>query len=160
MALGVCHEQLFPKTMKRYILLIVLSIFSLNAIHADITWNLSDDGTLTISGTEMPDYSKGTAPWYSQRDKIKKVIIENSVTNIGEYAFMFCSSITSVTIPNSVTSIGEGAFQNCSGLTSVTIPNSVTSIGGFAFMYCKGLTSVTIPNSVTSIGEGAFYDCI
>ena len=166
MALGVCHKHLFPKTMKRYILLIALSIFSLNAIHAEITWTLSDDGTLTISGTDMPDYryndyvGETSAPWYSQRDKIKKVIIENSVTNIGEYAFMFCSSITSVTIPNSVTSIGEGAFQNCSGLTSVTIPNSVTSIGGFAFMYCKGLTSVTIPNSVTSIGEGAFYDCI
>ena len=34
-----------------------------------------------------------------------------------------------VTIPNSVTSIGNKAFMNCSGLTSVIIPNSVTSIG-------------------------------
>jgi hypothetical protein len=36
-------------------------------------------------------------------------------------------------IPNSVTSIGEGAFLECKGLTSVTIPNSVTSIEEDAF---------------------------
>ncbi|MBR4161267.1 MAG: leucine-rich repeat domain-containing protein, partial [Bacteroidaceae bacterium] len=50
-----------------------------------------------------------------------------SVTSIGDYAFYYCSGLTSVTIPNSVTSIGVSAFNWCSGLTSVTIPNSVTS---------------------------------
>ena len=63
------------------------------------------------------------------------------------------------TIPNSVTSIGEYAFLGCSGLTTVTIGNSVTSIGDWAFSDCSGLTSVTIPNIVTSIGSGAFYGC-
>ena len=82
-----------------------------------------------------------------------------SVTSIGEYAFYYCSGLTSVTIPNSVTSIGDRVFYNCSGLTSVTIPNSVTSIGNMVFFYCSGLTSVTIPNSVTSIGHYAFYNC-
>ena len=85
--------------------------------------------------------------------------ITYSVTTIGEYAFYFCSGLTSVTIPNSVTSIGYGAFNGCSGLTEVTIPNSVTSIGGSAFYGCSGLTEVTIPNSVTSIGNWAFYRC-
>ena len=89
----------------------------------------------------------------------KKTIIPNSVTSIGEYAFLGCDGLTSVTIPNSVTSIGEDAFCNCIGLTSVTIPNSVTSIGGYAFFNCRGLTSVTIPNSVTSIGTYAFSFC-
>ncbi len=106
----------------------------------------------------MPNY-EDVAPWYSQKDKIQKVVIENGVTNIGDYAFLDCSGITFVTIPNSVTSIGQDAFYGCSGLTSVTIPNSVTSIGGGAFYGCSGLTSVTIPNSVTSIGGGAFYGC-
>ena len=87
------------------------------------------------------------------------VTIPNSVTSIGEYAFLGCSGLTSVTIPNSVTSIGGAAFYDCSGLTSVTIPNSVTSIGGGAFRGCSGLTSVTIPNSVTSIGDKAFWNC-
>ncbi len=106
----------------------------------------------------MPNY-KGVAPWYSQRKKIKKVVIENEVTSIGNYAFYGCSGLTSVTIPNSVTSIGNDAFYGCSGLTSVTIPNSVTSIGRSAFSGCSGLTSLTIPNSVTSIGDAAFYGC-
>ena len=56
------------------------------------------------------------------------------VTSIGDYAFHYCSGLTSVTIPGSVTNIGESAFRDCSGLTSVTIPGSVTSIGGGAFI--------------------------
>ena len=59
-------------------------------------------------------------------------------------------------IPDSVTSVGNYAFYNCTGLTSVTIGNSVTSIGACAFSDCTGLTSVTIPDSVTSIGKSAF----
>ena len=151
--------------MKKYILLISLCIFSLCTIHAEITWTLSGDGTLTISGTDMPDYKYDDywevtdVPWYSQRDKIKKVIIRNGVKNIGNRAFEECKSLTSVNIPNSVTNIGDGAFYKCSGLTSISIPNSVTNIGGSAFAYCKGLTSVTIPNSVTNIGDWAFYKC-
>ncbi len=87
------------------------------------------------------------------------VTIPNSVTNIGTSAFYGCSALTSITIPNSVTSIGVFAFFDCSRLTSVTIGNSVTSIGDYAFSGCSGLTSVTIPNSVTSIGEYAFCGC-
>ena len=82
-----------------------------------------------------------------------------SVTSIGDYAFYYCSGLTSVTIPNSVTSIGVSAFNWCSGLTSVTIPNSVTSIGNEAFIGCSGLTSVTIPNSVKSFGYSVFRAC-
>ena len=146
--------------MKKILLLISLCIFSLCTIHAEITWNLSDDGTLTISGTDIPNYdSPNYGPWYSQRDKIKKVVIEYGVTNIGSCAFSGCTKITSVTIPNSVTNIGEYAFSLCISLTSVTIPNSVTSIGVRAFQECEALTSVIIPNSVTNIGEYAFLVC-
>ena len=93
-------------------------------------------------------------------EEIKDLIIPNSVTSIGSYAFYKRKSLTSVTIPNSVTSIGDYAFDYCSSLTSVTIPNSVTSIGNFAFAACSGLTSITIPNSVTIIGKRVFHNCI
>ena len=134
-------------------------MIAFNAIHAAITWTLSDDGTLTISGTNMQNYGYDNVPWYSQRYSIKKVVIEKGVTNIGTYAFYYCPSLTSITIPNTVTNIGMFAFSNCSELTSVTLPNSVTSIGKEAFGGCTSLTSVTITNSVTSIGVYAFGGC-
>ena len=77
---------------------------------------------------------------------ITSVVIPDSVTSIGNYAFHYCTSLTSVTIPDSVTSIGSGAFYSCDSLTSVTIPDSVTSIGHYAFRYCTSLTSVTFAN--------------
>ena len=96
---------------------------------------------------------------YLNYAEITNLVIPNSVTSIGNYAFYNCSGLTTVTISTSVTTIGNGAFSGCSGFTSITIPNSVTSIGGSAFSNCSGLTSITIPNSVTSIGGSAFYKC-
>ena len=96
---------------------------------------------------------------YFEDSKIKEIIIPDSITSIGKYAFKGCSSLTSVTIPDSVTSIGIAAFSNCESLTSITIPNGVISIGDGAFHYCISLTSITIPNGVTSIREDAFWNC-
>ncbi|MDR0448037.1 MAG: leucine-rich repeat domain-containing protein, partial [Treponema sp.] len=62
-----------------------------------------------------------------------------------------------VTIPNTVTSIGEGAFVNCSNLESIAIPDSVTTIGNYAFQQ-SGLKSITIGSGIKSIGGMAFSD--
>ena len=80
-----------------------------------------------------------------------KCIIPDSVTSIGDYAFAFCSGLTSITIPDSVTSIGSSAFSHCSGLTSITIPDGVTSIGSFAFEDCSSLKRLTIPKTIKKI---------
>ena len=85
------------------------------------------------------------------------VTITGNVTNIGAQAFQFCISLTNATIGDSVTSIGANAFSGTT-LTSVTIGTNVTSVGAYAFNGTR-LTSVTIPNSVTSIGRHAFYGC-
>ena len=126
----------------------------------NLIWILDDAGTLTISGEgAMTDYNAiDKASWYSYRSNIKTVVIENSVTNIGDYAFGGCYLLESVVIPDSVTSIGTHAFEYC-GFTSVNIPDSVTSIGTQAFSNCSSLTSVNIPDSVTSIGTQAFSNC-
>lgn len=78
--------------------------------------------------------------------------------NIGDYAFLSCSSLTSVTIPDSITSIGESAFANCNKLTSMTIPDNVTSIGSSAFKGCSALTTIAVQkaqNSITGAPWGA-----
>ena len=81
------------------------------------------------------------------------------VTEIGEWAFAYYSSLTEVTIPEGVTSIRAFAFRSCSSLTKAIIPEGVTSIGESAFQSCGSLTEVTIPKSVTSIESFAFCDC-
>ncbi|MCC8068894.1 MAG: leucine-rich repeat protein [Ruminococcus sp.] len=118
-------------------------------------------GTLTISGTgDMENYSSSSdVPWYSFKEDIKTIIIEDGVTSIGNDAFYGCISLTEVTMPNSITSIGEYAFFWCKSLTEITIPNSVTSIDAGAFSGCTSLTSVIIPDSVTSINSFAFHQC-
>jgi hypothetical protein len=117
-----------------------------NRNYTSIDGNLySKDKTILIQ------YAKGKTD--------KTFTIPDNVTSIGNYAFYYCSSLTSIVIPDSVTSIGNWAFSGCSRLTSVTIPDSVTSIGDDAFYGCSSLTSITIGNSVTSIGSRAFDEC-
>ena len=150
--------------MKQIYILLIALLMSLSAnaeksgsCGPNLKWLLTDDGVLSISGKgEMDDYR--FSPW--RYSGVKRIIIGDGVTTIGQFAFRGCSSLTSVTIPNSVKTINGSAFSDCSFLTSVTIPNSVTTIGKNAFSYCKSLISVTIPNSVTTIGVGAFRTCI
>ena len=144
-------------------------MIAFNSIHAKITWTLLDDGTLTISGTDMPNYFRESSPWTSQRDKIKKVIIEKGVTSIGDYAFFGCSGLTSITIPNSVASIGDCALAYCLGLTSIIVEqenknydsrnNCNAIIEKQSNTLIVGCKKTVIPNSVTSIGGHAFYRC-
>ena len=94
------------------------------------------------------------------------------VTTIGTNAFYEQTSLTGVMIPDSVTNIGEGPFAYCSGLTNINVAEanpSYVSAGGVSFnitmtrliQYPAGLLagSYAIPNSVTSIGDSAFDGC-
>ena len=127
----------------------------------NLTWKLSKDGTLTISGEgDMADYADdASVPWSDYRIKITTVVIEDGVTDVCNYAFSYSTNLTNAEIPDSVTSIGLGAFYDCDSLQSITIPDSVTGIGDYAFGECTGLTSVTISDNVESIGQMAFYHC-
>jgi len=127
---------------------------------AGALWYTLCGGTLTIGGTgAMDSYSSGTAPWYSLRSQITRVVVENGVTSIGSYAFFGCTSLAEVAISNSVTSIGDNAFGNCVQLSSITIPGNVARIDRYAFQSCTKLSSVTLDSGVISIGNNAFYLC-
>ncbi|MFC2408994.1 MAG: leucine-rich repeat domain-containing protein [Prevotella histicola] len=119
-----------------YILLIALLMgLSANAKRAgtcgpDLRWYLTDNGVLTISGKgKMNDYSfDNRSPWYKY--DIKRIIIGDGVTTIGEFAFTNCSTLTSVTIPNSVTEIGDRAFSGCINITQISSEAVVPPICG------------------------------
>ena len=116
-----------------------------------------------ISGCKnsfIPSSVTSIGDWaFGYCSSLTSIKIPSSVTTIGNYAFMYCSSLTTVEIPSSVTSIGYGTFKGCSSLGIIEIPSSVTSIGHGTFEGCSSLGIIKIPSSVTSIGDYAFNDC-
>ena len=116
-----------------------------------------NDSTLTISGTgNMADFdvSLGGIPWNSYLTKIKTVVIDSGVTNIGNIAFQGCTNLQSITIPEGVDTIGRRSFYNCSYLPYILIPSSVTKIEDSAFVNCTGLqvftNLATVPQNINS----------
>lgn len=151
----------------------------------NLTWVLSSDGTLTISGTgDMYDYNGvapyNISPWYHNTD-IKKLVINNGVSSIGDYALLGCYKISSISLPESLERIGYNALDPCSGLTEIDLPKNLTKLGGYSlasgsfssikipdgissielytFSNCKNLQNVDLPDDLTTINEGAFNHC-
>lgn len=96
---------------------------------------------------------------YIKGQEVRDVTIPNGITEIAQFTFWGCSSLTSVSMPESVTEIGQEAFHDCSGLTSIRFSNHLNTIGKYAFAQCTGLTSLAIPESVTIISSFAFSGC-
>lgn len=90
---------------------------------------------------------------YINGEKITEIVIPDSVTNIGCFAFSGCSSLRSVDIPDSVTSIGELAFYECKNLKNLVIPNSVKEIGDGAFNFTEWFENQTDDDFVI-VGDG------
>lgn len=106
----------------------------------NFTWTLDTvTGELTITGTgQMEDFGYyGAVPWYSNRNSIKTVKIEEGVTSISSYSFYGCKTLISVSIPESVERISHDSFYGCTGLSSLTIPKGVSYIESFAFDGCS-----------------------
>lgn len=90
---------------------------------------------------------------------ITSVVVPDSITSLGIYAFAYCSGLKNATLGNGITSLGDYAFYRCGSLTNITLGNGIDRIGLGAFISCDSLTSVTIPGDVTYIGDGAFRHC-
>lgn len=147
-----------------------------NCLHWEVTSTLTSK-TLTITGTGvMPDFdfpNGNLAPWWNYealgmnaiseidfdiKGNLKRVIIGDGVTNVGDYALFCLPAATQITLPESVTSIGRYGIALCSKLTGMSIPKGVTEIGDFG-LAGNGLTAVTLPDGLQSLGRGAFDTC-
>ena len=134
---------------------------------ADTRWRLGYDGVMTISGTGAIE--ENPYPWNNgdlrdlgpiyRESLVKKVAIEEGITEIGSDVFSHYRSMETIELPNSLCYIGKYAFEYCDQLKTVSIPDSVTWIGEQAFSDCSQLESVSLSNTLAAIGEGTFYGC-
>ncbi len=130
----------------------------------NLTWNLDDDGVLTISGSgAMDDYTANSGtPWYDDYDSIISVVVEDGVTSVGSYAFYQCPNLISVSFGNDVETIGNYAFDGSTSLQKVTFgsDSKLTEIGLYAFYQCSGISeAIELPDSLQTIRNYAFTSC-
>lgn len=96
---------------------------------------------------------------FSGCNELSAIEIPNSVSKIGVSAFSYCKALKSITVPGSVETIGNEAFYSCSALANVTLENGIRNIGGSVFQNCTSLTKIVVPDSVRNIGVYTFYNC-
>jgi len=147
----------------------------------NITWNLNEEGTLTISGTgKIDDFSQKFAPWYYMCKDIKKIVIEDGITSVGYCMFRSLDNLTDIIIPSSVNQVDIDAYgkQFLSSAGSEKLKN--ISVDGDNAFYCsvdgvlfnkdktelikyavgKELVEYVVPDSVLSISPFAFENSI
>ena len=117
------------------------------------------DIELPKSTNEGRDIVGIAAEAFKAQNSVKSIIIPNTYTTIGKYAFYDCDGLTTVTMADSVTTICEGAFQACDKLATVTMSKAVTTVETRAFANCVALTNVDLSTAVVSIEEAAFIGC-
>lgn len=94
-------------------------------------------------------------------DNIEYYTIKEGTEVVCDYAFSFYDgcAIQNIVVPNSVTAIGNWAFNRCKKLQSISLPESVVVIYSWAFAGCESLEDVVLPYSLIAIGDNAFDGC-
>ena len=106
----------------------------------NVTFVLDNEGVLTISGEgPMENYQIYSfsdfkySPWMEHKDSVVRIVVEEGITSVGDYAFQYHSNVTDISLPESLTRIGAGAFMSCENLPSIYIAPKVEFIGKLAF---------------------------
>ena len=134
-----------------------------------VTWVLTDDGVLTISGTGEMNTEWYSPPWEEYSESITEVVVEEGITKISDSAFCYAENLVTVSISSTVTYVTGYTFDSCDMLEEINVAEENTaykSVDGILFtedektlvMYPanKNCDKYTIPSSVTTIGEMAF----
>ena len=115
----------------------------------DLTWTITSDGLLTISGTgamyDYDDENRKLAPWSENADlvgRVDRIVVKEGVTTLGSYAFSRMRNADSVSLPEGLTSLGDYAFKECDDLFYVTLPSTVTELGESLFYNCDCLVHI------------------
>ena len=133
-----------------------------------VTWSLTDDGVLTISGKDgiynygwyEEDDVYHPAPWAEEgMPAVKKLVVNSGITYIGGWAFSGLEQLASVSLPDTLEYIGWSAFRECASLTSIVIPEGTKYLYGDAFIGCTSLRSVKLPSTLEDIDGCIFQGC-
>ena len=106
-----------------------------------------------------PEFEIKNGTLMKYQGKSEQVIIPDTVSRIGAYAFSGNEVLKDVTVPNGVNHIMEGAFAGCINLQNVTLPDTLAIIDTCAFSRCESLEKIELPNSLTHINGMAFWKC-
>ena len=123
----------------------------------NVYYVLYDSGNLLLRGSGATyDYEISGSPFY-ENGEIKKLVVSEGITEIGNSLFDHCRNIAAVSFPNTLTRIGKRAFFAYADgeLAALEFPSSVTTIGDEAFSD-QGMTSVTLPKTLTTLGTYLF----
>lgn len=123
----------------------------------NVYYVLYDSGKLLLRGSGATyDYEISGSPFY-ENGEIKKLVVSEGITEIGNSLFDHCRNIAAASFPNTLTRIGKRAFFAYADgeLAALEFPSSVTTIGDEAFSD-QGMTSVTLPKTLTTLGTYLF----
>ena len=146
---------------------------------SNVTWVLTTDGTLILSGTgAVAAYeNRKDTPWRDYNDQILQLEVQKGITSVsglcscyklrevslpeglislGKLTFMDCWELQEIRLPKSLKTLGEGTFASCFALTEIELPEGLETIGEGFLYHCISLTSVVIPASVTEMGDRPF----
>lgn len=121
----------------------------------NVAWELSADGTLTISGSgAMDDLENNSAqPWYTYRNEITAIVVKGTVTHVGARSFRWLENVTGITLEEGVLTVGDYAMESCGNLTTLSLPESLTTLGAGA-LGNTGLPELVLPDGITNMGSG------
>ena len=97
---------------------------------------------------------------FRDENKIRKIVMPNTVRTIGKEAFYSCERLTEIKFSKKLTKIGDYAFSNCARMTKYNLPKTVKSIGKCAFRWNYSLKTVNVPKKVKTIQFATFEDCV
>lgn len=101
----------------------------------------------------MKDNTTIPAEFFAARNnRYTSIVMDDTVSSIGDAAFRDCSLLTSFEVPSLVTTLGSQAFQNCTSLTTVVLPNGFLSLGNWTLQGCSALANINLPEGMTSLG--------
>lgn len=122
-----------------------------------LTWKLTEDGTLTISGSGEMD-SLGY-PWEDYASTVRRLEVQSGVTSIAKSAFSGFEALEEVVLADTVTIIDGSAFSMCGKLSKLDLGSGLRVIYSHAFEFCDSLEEVNFPASASSISPSAFENC-